>query len=270
MINLEDVCRQVVAISQDVGVYLIEEQAKLSSNDIEIKGKHNYVTYVDKTAERKIVDALSHIIPEAGFIAEEGTESRLGEQYNWIVDPLDGTTNFIHGLSPFCISIALQRDQEIVVGVIYEPRLKEAFYAWEGGKSYLNGKPISVSQNANLDNALLATGFPYTDYEFLDNYMDLFKWCMVHTRGVRRLGSAATDLAYVACGRVDGFYEYGLSPWDVAAGSLIVKQAGGMVSDFNGGKDFVFGKQILAFNSHIYQEFQDEVAHFFCLKEERV
>jgi myo-inositol-1(or 4)-monophosphatase len=268
MNKLEDICFQVVEISQKVGEYLMEEKGRLQSDDVEIKGKHNYVTYVDKTAEKQLVEALSKIFPQAGFIAEEGTESRLDDTYNWIVDPLDGTTNFIHGLAPFCISIALKKEAQIVLGVIYDPNTKEAFYAWEGSPAYLNQKPISVSPTNKLDNALLATGFPYSNYEFIDQYVDLFKWCMENTRGVRRLGSAAIDLAYVACGRMDGFFEYGLSPWDVAAGSFIVQQAGGQVRDFKNGNDFIFGEYIIAFNPHLIDEFQIAIdLHFNQMKE---
>jgi len=263
MRNLENICMQVVEMSQQVGEYLLEEKGHLSSKDIELKGKHNYVTYVDKTAEKYIVEGLSKIFPPAGFITEEGTESRLSDEFNWIVDPLDGTTNFIHGLAPFCISIALKKEDKIVLGVIYDPTMEEAFYAWEESPAFLNYQPISVSNTAKLDDALLATGFPYTNYDFMDNYLNLFKWCMENTRGVRRLGSAAMDLAYVACGRMDGFFEYGLSPWDVAAGSFIVQQAGGKIQDFNQGDNYIFGKQIMAFNPNLIDEFQIAVDQNF-------
>jgi myo-inositol-1(or 4)-monophosphatase len=176
---------------------------------------------------------------------------------------LDGTTNFIHGLAPFCTSIALKRNDEIILGVISEPNLKETFYAWVGSQAFLNGKPITVSDTDKLDNALLATGFPYYDYSRLENYMQVFEWCMRNSRGVRRLGSAAMDLAYVACGRMDGFYEYGLKPWDVAAGSFIVQQAGGKISDFSGDNNFLFGQEIIAFNGKLHDEFVEVMGSFF-------
>jgi myo-inositol-1(or 4)-monophosphatase len=263
MRNLEDICMQVVEMSQQVGEYLMEEKDRLSSKDVESKGKHNYVTYVDKTAEKYIVEGLSKIFPPAGFITEEGTGEKADGEFNWIVDPLDGTTNFIHGLAPFCISIALQKDDEIVLGVIHEPTLQETFYAWDESPAFLNFQPISVSDTPRLNDALLATGFPYTDYSYLEGYMELFKWTMENTRGVRRLGSAAIDLAYVACGRMDGFFEYGLQPWDVAAGSFIVQKAGGKVRDFKGGNDFIFGKEIMAFNPKLIDEFQTAVEQTF-------
>lgn len=263
MEDLKEICAQVVVLSKEVGCFLMKEKERVSSKDVIVKGQHDYVTYVDKTAEKQIVEGLQKVLPEAGFIAEEGTVSEQGEVYNWIVDPLDGTTNFIHGLAPFAISIALKRNNEIVVGVIYEPNLDEMFYAWEGSRAYLNTKPIQVSETADLDSSLLATGFPYYDYSRLDKYLGLFKWCMQNTRGVRRLGSAAVDLAYVACGRFDGFYEYGLRPWDVAAGSLIVQQAGGKVTDFSGADNYLFGREIIAFNSPLYPPFIKVLRDFF-------
>lgn len=261
--NLDEICMSVVDLSRQIGEFLMEEKHKITEKDVQSKGKHDYVTYVDKTAEKKIVEGLSKILPSAGFIAEEGTSSKIGETYNWIVDPLDGTTNFIHGLAPFCVSIALKRDDEIILGVIYEPNLDEAFYAWENSPAFLNKKPIKVSKTASLDNALIATGFPYYDYSKLDAYMELFKYCMRNTRGVRRLGSAAIDLAYVACGRMDGFYEYGLQAWDVAAGSFIVGRAGGVISDFSNAENFVFGKEIVAFNSKLHDDFIHVLERYF-------
>ncbi len=261
--NFDDICLNVVELSRQVGEFLMEESGKVTSKDIETKGTHDYVTYVDKTAEKYIVEGLSKIFPPAGFITEEGTIDKKSDTFNWIVDPLDGTTNFIHGLAPFCISIALKRDDEIVVGVIYEPNLDEVFYAYEHSPAFLNDQPIDVSQTRDLDNSLLATGFPYYDYSKLDNYMKVFTYCLKNTRGVRRLGSAAIDLAYVACGRMDGFFEYGLRPWDVAAGSFIVERAGGKVSDFSGGNNHIFGKEILAFNGKLHGEFLEVMGREF-------
>ena len=154
-------------------------------------------------------------------------------------------------------------DNKIVLGVIYEINLDECFYAWEGSEAYLNGKEISVSNAPTLADSLIATGFPYYNYGRQDEYMELFKHFMKHTHGLRRLGSAATDLAYVACGRFEGFYEYSLQPWDVAAGAFIVKQAGGRVSDFKGGDDYIFGKEIVAGNTFMFDEFLNRVKVYF-------
>lgn len=259
--NLETVCTEVNALAKEVGAYI--QSQKIAVSDVETKSKNSLVTFVDKTAEQKLVKRLSELIPEAGFIAEEGTSTKVGEVYNWIIDPLDGTTNFIHGVPCYCVSIGLTRNDKLVLGVIYEPNLDELFYSWEGSKAYLNGKEISVTSTLTLENSLIATGFPYYDYEKQDEYMNLFKDLMKNSRGLRRLGSAAVDLAYVACGRFDAFYEYSLHPWDVAAGSFIVQQAGGKVADFKGADDYLFGKEIITCNPHIYAELLEKVKLHF-------
>lgn len=255
--NLQDICLKAVELCKDTGEFILTSRKEFSEENVEIKGKHNYVTYVDKESEKRLIEGLGNLIENCGFIAEEGSVEQEDKEYIWVIDPLDGTTNFIHGLPPFCISVGLLRNRQAVLGIIYEPNLKEAFYAWEGSPAFLNDQIIQVSETNHLDNSLIATGFPYTDYNRMDDYMELFKWCMKNTRGVRRLGSAAVDLAYVACGRVDGFFEYGLSPWDVAAGAFIVQQAGGKVTDFKGDKDYVFGKEIIAFNKKLHPSFEN-------------
>lgn len=262
-INLEQLCKQVCDLSKKTGDFIRLERHKFNTEKIEVKGKNDFVSYVDKTSEKMIIEGLEKLLPEAGFIAEEGTSTRKGEHYNWIIDPLDGTTNFIHGLPCFAISIALIRDNKLVMGVIYEVNFDECFYAWEGSKAYLNEKEIQVSNINKLSGSLIATGFPYYDYSRLNEYMELFKYFMKHTHGLRRLGSAATDLAYVACGRFEGFYEYCLQPWDVAAGAFIVQQAGGKVTDFNGGDNYLFGREIVAGNTAFFDEFLEAVKQHF-------
>jgi len=261
--NLETITKQVVQLSKTVGYFIKNEVNKLDKDDIEEKGIHNLVTYVDKQSEKQIVKELGIILPEAGFITEEDDTLIRSTSLNWVIDPLDGTTNFIHRIPLYAISIALMDGDEVILGVIYEINLKECFYAWKGSPAFLNGNEIHVSTTTNLDNSLLATGFPYYDYSMLDPYLDLFKELMQTTRGVRRLGSAAVDLAYVACGRFELFYEYGLQSWDVAAGALIVKQAGGKVTDFTGNNNFVFGKQLIASNKHTHIEFSKKISHYF-------
>lgn len=263
MLNLENICQKVCNTCVNVGEFILSESVKIKNSDIEVKGIHDFVTYVDKSSEKQIIDSLLPLIQNAGFIAEENTLSTKGEEYNWIIDPLDGTTNFIHGVPCFAISIALMYKNELVLGVIYEINQKEMFYGWKNGGAYLNGKKISVSKSDNLDKSLLATGFPYYDYQYMNEYMDLFVYCMKNTRGLRRLGSAAVDLAYVACGRFEGFYEYGLRAWDVAAGAFLVSEAGGKVSDFSGKNDYIFGKEIIATNTPIFNEFLDVVKKHF-------
>ena len=261
-LNYQQICEEVVTLSRHVGLWLCSERQSLTSVKMKAKGVHDYVTQFDKESEKTIVAKLKELVPEAGFIAEEDTERGLEDQYNWIVDPLDGTTNFIHGLPPTAISIALKEYDEIVVGVVYEIWRDECFYAYKDGKAYLNGYPIHVSHCSKLDASLLATGFPYSDFSILDPFMRYMRWSMQHTHGLRRLGSAATDLAYVACGRCDGYFEYGMKPYDVAAGAFIIQQAGGQVSDFSGGSNWLFGGEIIASGPDLFPEFQQSVKHF--------
>jgi len=260
--DLKEITTQVCALTETVGQFILGERLKLKTEAVEVKGLNDFVTYVDKKSEQLLVDGLSKLIPESGFIAEENTSDKVGATYNWIIDPLDGTTNFIHGVTCFCISIALQKDDKTVIGVIRELNMNECFYSWEGSPAFMNGEKISVSATPKIKDALLGTGFPYYDYKHLDAYMDLFKYLMQHSHGLRRPGSAAADLAYVACGRYDGFYEYSLKPWDVAAGAFLVQQAGGKVSDFSGGNNYLFGQEIISGNAFLFDEFLSLVKEF--------
>lgn len=253
--NFENVCIDVIVLVKSTGNYIISELEKRDIIDFKSKGVHNFVTHVDTTAERMLVNGLLKIIPDSGFITEEGTSNAKGKDYNWIIDPLDGTTNYIHGLPPFAISVALMQNDEIVSGVIYEMGLKECFYAWKDGKAYLNEKEIRVTNVSGINDSLIATGFPYHNYAYMDNFMETVRFFMENSHGLRRLGSAATDIAYVACGRFEGFYEYGLNPWDIAAGVIILKQAGGKVGDFRGGENYLFGGEIIATNANVFNEF---------------
>jgi myo-inositol-1(or 4)-monophosphatase len=254
---------EVISLAKETGKFLLQEINKVKASDIEVKGLHDFVSYVDKTAEAGIVKRLSEILPESGFITEEQTATQRGERFNWIIDPLDGTTNFLHHVPLFSVSIALMEYDKIVIGVVYEPNLDECFYSWKGGKAYMNEKEIHVSDQIEMKNTLLATGFPYNDFVKLDGYMALFIWFARNTSGLRRLGSAAVDLAYTACGRYEGFYEYGLHAWDVAAGVFIVEQAGGTITDFKGGDDYIFGKELLASNTLLHQGLLEAVKLHF-------
>lgn len=260
--DLKNLTLQTREIAKTVGDFIRQQKNKLTPDEIEIKGIHDFVSYVDKTAEKKIVEALLKILPEAGFITEEKTSTKKGEIYNWIIDPLDGTTNYIHKLSPFAVSIALMEKDEIILGVVYEINLDECFYAYKGSKAFLNDKEISVTKTEKVNNSLIATGFPYYDYDKMEPFMQTLDFFMKNSHGLRRLGSAATDLVYVACGRFDAFYEYSLHAWDVAAGAFIVKQAGGKICDFKGENNFLFGKEIIASNSLIYNEFSNIIKNY--------
>jgi myo-inositol-1(or 4)-monophosphatase len=262
LIDYQNLCHKVATLAAQTGRWLRNERQNISSVEVDVKGVHDYVTKFDKQSEATIVKRLKELLPEAGFIAEEKTETFLADHYNWIVDPLDGTTNFIHGLPPTAISIALKEDEHVAVGVVYEIGRDECFYAYKGSDAYMNGKQIHVSACPNLNASLLATGFPYTDFSILKPFMAYMEWSMQHTHGLRRLGSAATDLVYVACGRCDGYFEYGMKPYDVAAGAFIVQQAGGKVSDFSGGDNWLFGGEIVASGPVLFPEFQQSVSRF--------
>lgn len=245
----------VKELSREVGLFLKTEQDYILEADIEFKGRTNdLVSRADKEAETLFVEALERLIPEAGFIAEEGTSTKKGERYNWIIDPLDGTTNYLYGIPCYCTSVALIDGDVLVLGVIYDPEQDECFSAVKGHGAQLNGEPIRVSRQTDLIKSLIATGFPYDNRGRQREYLDILEKVNRSTRGIRRLGSAALDLAYVACGRFDAFYEYGLNPWDCAAGTLIILEAGGQVTDFQGKEDYLFGSNILSSNGKIHSE----------------
>lgn len=260
--DIKQLTVEVSRLSEEVAAFIRQESEHFSDDRIESKSFNNLVSYVDKTAEEMFVSGLSELLPEAGFIAEEGSGERSGD-LNWIIDPLDGTTNFIYGVPCYCTSVALLHGEELQLGVILEVTRNECFAAYKGGGATLNGKPITVSDRKNLNDTLLATGFPYDDFDREQEYLTLLNDLMHKSRGIRRLGSAAADLAYVACGRFDGFYEYGLNPWDVAAGILIVEEAGGRVTDFKGGRGFLFGEEIVSSNGHIHNQLMEPIINSF-------
>lgn len=240
--------------------YIRAEGEKFHAGLIEYKGRNNLVSYVDVTAERMLVEGCSRILPGSGFLNEEGGETPSTNGYRWIIDPLDGTTNFMHGVPAFSISVALQKDGETVLGIVHDVMRGEQFTAEKGRGAHLNGAPIRVSPATDLGQCLLATGFPYTSFDRVNDYLAVLKAFMEACHGIRRFGSAALDLAWVACGRFDGFFEYGLNPWDVAAGGLIVQEAGGRVTDFAGSDNFVFGRQIAASNGPVHPQMMAIIA----------
>lgn len=253
--QLSRLLEQTQNIAKEVGAFIRKERQHFDVDKVEHKGFNDLVSYVDKEAERQIVEKLSEIFPEAGFITEEGTNTTQAELYNWVIDPLDGTTNFIHGIPNFSVSIALIEKNEVVLGVVYEVNRHECFYAMKGGGAFCNDTRIKVSAAPDLSASLIATGFPYYNFELIDRYLNSMKSLMQKTHGLRRLGSAAVDLCYVAAGRTEGFFEYNLNSYDVAAGAIIVLEAGGTVTDFSGGSDYIFGRKIVASNGNIHAEF---------------
>lgn len=260
--DIREICIEIENAAREAGEFILKESAAFDIRRVEKKGLHDLVSYVDKSSEKMLVERLEKLIPEAGFIVEEGTSEKKGKKYNWVIDPLDGTTNFVHGLHPYAVSIGLKEFDEIIAGIIYEVGGKDVFTAWKDGGAWLNGKRIYVSETENLSESLLATGFPYYDFRYIDPYMDSLTNFCKNSRGIRRLGSAAIDLAYVACGKFEGFYEYGLHPWDVAAGIVLVREAGGRVSDFSGNETGITGQEIIASSSLIFSEFLENVGRY--------
>lgn len=271
--QLEKITHEVCAVARQAGEFIKTNLLKVSSTDIQTKSQNSLVSYVDQEAERMIVSRLQELLPDAGFVTEEDTiDQSTSEAYEWIIDPLDGTTNFLHKIPVFAVSIALRHKGEMLSGVVYNVMVDECFYAWRDGGAFLNGDSISISSNLDFKQSLIATGFPYYDFDKLEQYLSTFKELMTQTRGVRRLGAAAVDLAYVACGRFDGFFEYSLHIWDIAAGVLIIQEAGGVVSDFHGGQDHLTGSEIIATSPQIYQPLKKIISKQFALykKEESV
>jgi len=235
-----------------IGAFQLTEQQKVKHTDVSEKSLNQLVSYVDIESEKMLVAGLLKITPAAGFLTEEETTTIKNDDLYWIIDPIDGTTNYLFGHTKFCISLALYEDQKPIYAAVYVPADGELFSADATG-AYLNGKKFTCS-NRSLTDSLLATGFPYYNFNEMDAYLSLLNKLMKTTKGLRRMGSAAIDLAYTACGRFDGFFELNLSPWDVAGGAYIVQQAGGIVSDFQETENFVFGTSIVAGNKEIHAE----------------
>ncbi|MBV8657865.1 MAG: inositol monophosphatase [Burkholderiales bacterium] len=220
---------------------------------VERKEHNSFVTEVDRAAEAAIVDTLLEAYPKHAILAEEGG-AKGDSEYTWIIDPLDGTTNYLHGFPQYCISIALQHRGQISQAVVYDPNRNDLFTASRGAGAFLNDRRIRVSKTRELSDSLVCTGFPYSDFGKLDTYLGMLKDVLQKTAGVRRPGAAALDLAYVACGRFDGFWELGLAPWDIAAGSLLVLEAGGLITDLHGEADFLESGNVVAGTPKVFAQ----------------
>jgi len=251
--DLQNITQQLVQIAKDAGAFIRQERRSFSRDDIEYKDVNNLVSYVDKETEKQVVAALRQLVPEAGFITEEGTTGEQADRtgLNWIIDPLDGTTNFIHNLPLYCVSIGLVQGTQSLAGVVYDGTRDECFFAYRGGGAWLstNGGPaerIRVSTSTDLGDSLIATGFPYFRTDRMQRVLEIMESLLQRSHGLRRLGSAAIDLAYVACGRFEAFYEFNLKSWDMAAGVLLVEEAGGVITDYQGGNDYLFRGDVIA------------------------
>jgi myo-inositol-1(or 4)-monophosphatase len=258
--SLVQITSQVRAASQKAADFIRSHVGEVSNDQIESKEQNSLVSYVDKTAEKILVEALTPILPSPGFLTEEDTVENSRSEYTWIIDPLDGTTNFLQQIPIFSVSVGLAHNGEIIVGVVIDVMQDDCYYAWKGGGAWLDGKRIHVSNRSAMSEAIVATGFPYYEPDKLDKLTDLFREVLASVRGIRRLGSAALDLTYVACGKMDAFYETQLNPWDVAAGTILVREAGGLVTDFIGNGDFVEKKQIIGSNGLLHQGVTDVLA----------
>lgn len=234
---------------------------------MEVKSHNDFVSEVDRLAEQEILNVLQKAFPEHGFLCEESGQiegTGEGKDYCWIIDPLDGTTNFLYGIPHFSISIALKYKGQIEHGLILDPIRNEEFHASRGQGAYLNNRRIRVTSRKTLDGALLGTGFPFRpeQKQYMDNYLNMLKNLTEDTAGIRRAGSAALDLAYVAAGRLDGFWEFGLNPWDIAAGCLIVGEAGGLVGDFNGGHNYLNSGNVVCGGPKVFKQILKTIRPF--------
>ena len=243
-----------VRAARAAGNIITRNMDRIDRLTISSKRSNDFVTEVDHAAERAIIDVLRQAYPDHGFLAEESGAEASGGDYQWVIDPLDGTTNFLHGFPQFSVSIALRHKNRLEIGVIYDPVTQELFTAARGEGAFMNEKRLRVSGRKGLAGALLSTGFPYTDQRYLDIYLETMKALMMPTAGIRRPGSAALDLAWVAAGRCDGFWEFNLNAWDIAAGALIVREAGGIVTDFAGSENYLTTGDIIAASPKVLPE----------------
>ncbi len=240
-----------VPAARRAGSIITRSLEHLDSLSVTTKAQNDFVSDVDRLAEQEIINAIKKAYPDHAIVAEE-SGNQAGSECVWIIDPLDGTTNFLHGFPQFAVSIAMARKGILEIAVVYDPVSQDLYTAEKGGGSQLNGRRIRVSNRKTLDGALLGTGFPFRQQQYLDIYLETFKALFPETAGIRRPGSAALDLAYVAAGRLDGFWEIGLSQWDMAAGALLIKEAGGAVSDFGNGEDYLKTGNIMAGNLRVH------------------
>lgn len=243
-----------VSAARAAGNVIVRNMDNIDRLNIEVKAQNDFVSEVDRQAEEQIIYHLRKAYPDHAILAEEsGTDENGDSEYQWIIDPLDGTTNYLHGFPQFAVSIAMKKKNRLEIAVVFDPVKNEMFTAERGGGAQLNNKKIRTTPQKGLPGALLGTGFPFKHPQHLDTYLATFKAVHPDVAGIRRAGSAALDLAYVAAGRLDGFWELGLNPWDMAAGALLVREAGGIVTDFSGDGKYLETGNIVAAGAKTYQ-----------------
>jgi myo-inositol-1(or 4)-monophosphatase len=252
--NYQSTLQQSLRVAEQAANFIRSQSGKVSEQDIEVKSRNSLVSYVDKQAEEILVKGLHSILPEAGFITEEGTIQQQHNDYTWIIDPLDGTTNFLQHIPFYSVSVGLWHKGEIVIGIVIDVEHRESFYAWKDGGAWCNGQPILVSGRSSVAEAVVATGFPYAAKNVSPQLLNVFDYFLKNARGIRRLGSAALDLAYVACGRFDVYYESALNAWDIAGGILLVREAGGKLTGFKTGENILETGRVVAANALIFDE----------------
>jgi myo-inositol-1(or 4)-monophosphatase len=241
-----------VKAARKAGAIIQRGASDLDRLTVRRKRHNDFVSEIDHAAEEAIIGILREAYPAHGFHAEESGKDRAKAEYVWVIDPLDGTTNFLHGFPQYCVSIALMHKGAAQQAVVYDPNRNELFTASRGSGAYLNERRIRASRVESLKDALIGTGFPFREVGHLDIYLAMFRHLTQHCSGIRRPGAAALDLAYVAAGRLDGFWEIGLSPWDMAAGSLLVREAGGLISDLDGEDRFLESGRVVAANAKVF------------------
>jgi myo-inositol-1(or 4)-monophosphatase len=234
------------------GNIIMQNLGTLGGADVDRKSANDFVTRVDRESEQVIVETIQAAFPDHKILSEEAYSNTGEGEYRWVIDPLDGTTNYIHGYPMFAVSIALEHEGRVVTGVVHDPLRAETYTAEEGKGAFLNGARLNVTDRSWDDGCLITTGFPFRQKDLLDTYLDAFRRVFLKASGIRRAGAAALDLAHLAAGRCDGFFEFGLKPWDVAAGGLLIREAGGTVSDFAGGGDYLRTGNIVAGNAHVH------------------
>ena len=239
--------------ARQAGDIIMRSTERMDKLTITNKSENDYVSEVDQMAEQEIIRTIRKAFPDHAILAEESGETEGSAEFEWIIDPLDGTTNYLHQFPQYSVSIAVKQKGRLEHAVVYDPLKDEIFSASRGAGAQMNGRRIRVSQAKGLEGALLGTGFPFKDQSYLDIYLQMFKTMIIPTAGIRRAGSAALDLAYVAAGRLDGFWELNLNPWDMAAGLLLIQEAGGMVSDIKGGHDIFETGHVIAGNPKVFK-----------------
>jgi len=255
--------QQTLPMVEEAAAFIRSQAGKVTDQEVETKERNSLVSYVDKKAEKILVQGLQRILPAAGFITEEGTIHQEKSEYTWVIDPLDGTTNFLQNIPFYAVSVGLLHHDEIVIGIVSDVEHRETFYAWKGGGAWCNGNPIQVSQRQDILDSVVATGFPYAAEQVSPALVEVFAYFLKKARGMRRLGSAALDLAYVACGRFDVYYETSLNAWDIAGGILLVQEAGGRVSDFQGGQRMLDTGYLISANSRAFPAATSVIRKFF-------